>query len=214
MKHCMRLIFMTFALALVFFTGGGPAEAQGNDYRIKSGDVLAIEVLEDPSLSREVLILPDGRFSFPFAGSILAGGRTTDQVAASLSSGIASNFASPPNVFVSVRQLRPVVQDTTPPPVDDVQETMNVYLVGEVNSPGLKAILPGSSLLQALSTGGGFTTFAALRRVQLRRTDPATGRQTVTKINYRALSNGAELSRDIILTEGDVILVPQRRLFE
>lgn len=216
MRHRIGLLTLSLIAAFaVVITGflASDVEAQGANYRIRSGDVLSIEVLEDPSLSREVLILPDGRFSFPFAGSVLAGGRTTDQVAANLSSGIASNFAAPPNVFVSVRQLRPQVEDTAPT-IDPVQETINIYLVGEVNAPGLKTVLPGSSLLQALSTSGGFTTFAALRRLQLRRTDPATGRQTVTTINYRALSNGAELSRDIILAEGDVILVPQRRLFE
>lgn len=210
MTYFLRQIaFGCVALAtLLICLATGAAQAQ-QGYTVNPGDVLGIEVLEDPSLSREVLVLPDGGFSFPFAGSIRAAGRTTDQIAASLTSGIASNFASEPNVFVSVRNLRPATPQT-----QVVPPSINVYFLGEVNGPGLKVVEPGSTLLQVLSQSGGFTNFAALKRIQLRRTDPATQRQYVTTINYKALSDGAALSRDVVLADGDVILVPQRRLFE
>lgn len=210
MKHLPRRIALACvaltALLVCLVTGAAQAQ-QG--YSIQAGDVLGIEVLEDPSLSREVLVLPDGSFSFPFAGTVQAGGRTTGQIAATLTAGIASNFATQPNVFVSVRTLRPVV-----PQQQGVAATISVYFLGEVNAPGLKAVVPGSTLLQVLSQSGGFTNFAALKRIQLRRTDPATQRQYVTTFNYRAIANGAVLSQDVVLAEGDVILVPQRRLFE
>ena len=72
----------------------------------------------------------------------------------------------------------------------------------------------GTTFLQALSAGGGLTPFAADRRVQLRRSDPRSGASSLTEINYRALQSGARLSRSIPLADGDVILVPERRLFE
>lgn len=217
MRHPLKLLGCAWLAALCIVMAGlwGPgAQAQGQGYEIRPGDTLGIEVLEDASLSREVLVLPDGRFSFPFAGSVQATGRTTDQVAAALRQGIASNFANEPNVFVSVRTLRPkdpVVPRSNAPVAAPV---MNVYFLGEVNAPGVKAIPPGSTLLQAMSQSGGFTNFAALGRIQLRRTNPLTGQQTVNLINYKAISRGAALSQDIVLGEGDVILVPQRRLFE
>ena len=210
----MKRFLRQFALACIALTAAlvslsaGPAQAQ-QGYSIRSGDVLGIEVLEDPSLSREVLVLPDGSFSFPFVGTVQAGGRTTAQVASQLTSGISSNFAAEPNVFVSVRTLRPTVPAQSVAPA-----TISVYFLGEVNGPGLKPVVPGSTLLQALSQSGGFTNFAALKRIQLRRTDPATQRQYITTFNYKALSNGAALSQDVVLADGDVILVPQRRLFE
>ena len=189
-----------------------PASAQ-DGYRIKSGDVLQIEVLEDPSLNREVLVLPSGEFSFPFAGTVLAGGRSVGQVQNAIATGIASNFAAAPNVFVSVRSLRPKeprVASNGP----RAANTINIYLLGEVNSPGTKAVAPGTTFLQALAQSGGFSQFAAQKRIQLRRSNSATGQQTLIKINYRALANGATLKRDVVLQEGDVILIPERRLFE
>jgi polysaccharide export outer membrane protein len=203
----MRAILL--AIFAIVFAGAAVAQS---DYRVNSGDLLSIEVFEDTTLNREVLVLPDGRFSFPFAGTVAARGLTTVEVASTISSKIASNFASPPNVFVTVRQLRPVVAaaaQAAAPPV-----TISIYFLGAVAKPGLAELKPGTTLLQALAQGGGFNNFAATKRVQLRRTNPATGQQTLYQFDYKALANGASMARDVVLADGDVILVPERRLFE
>jgi polysaccharide export outer membrane protein len=197
-------------LAVLGFWIATAAWAQ-EGYRIAPGDVLRIEVLEDSSLNREVLVLPDGSFNFPFAGTVQAGGQTVGQVTSAVTQGIASNFAAPPNVFVNVRQVQPRAATATGPAAP---RTVEIYFLGEVRNAGPVAIPPGTTLLQALSRAGGFTEFAALRRIQLRRTDPVTGEQHVSEIDYRAISRGARLSQDITLAAGDVILVPERRLFE
>ncbi len=197
------IIILSLALSVVFGTLT-VAEAQSN-YRVRTGDTLEIQVLEDPSLNRSVRVLPDGRFSFPFAGTLRAAGLTIPQIERNIRVGIASNFATDPNVFVFVV---PEEREPLEP------ETINIYLLGEFNTPGLAEMPPGTTVLQALSMGGGMTRFAALKRLQLRRTNPKTGVQTVRKINFKALANGAALSNDIVLKDGDVILVPERRLFE
>jgi polysaccharide export outer membrane protein len=92
-------------------------------------------------------------------------------------------------------------------------ETLTVYLVGEVNAPGPKAVLPGTTVLQLLSQSGGFTPFAATKRLQLRRT-AENGAQRMITINYRAIARGAQITREPVLQDGDVLLVPERRLFE
>ncbi|WP_299655425.1 polysaccharide biosynthesis/export family protein [uncultured Jannaschia sp.] len=197
------------ALAAIFALVATIAVAQ-QDYRIRSGDVLSIEVLEDSGLNRSVTVLPDGRFSFPLAGTLSAGGRTIGQVQASIADAIGSNFTSPPNVFVGV-------QPREPDPIDPnalLGPTIDIYMLGEVAAPGLKQVTPGTTFLQALSQAGGLSRFAAQKRIQLRRTDPQTRQQQVVVINYKAITNGAVLTPDFALQEGDVILVPERRLFE
>lgn len=181
------------------------AWAQAN-YRVQPGDMLAIEVLEDPSLNRSTTVLPDGNFSFPFAGTLRAGGQTVPQIESLIRSAIASNFASPPTVFVSVQPLEREDEDDG--------DLINIYLLGEITTPGLIELDTGSTILQAIAVAGGPSRFAATKRLQLRRTDKRTGQQSVTTINYKALSEGAALSRDIVLRDGDVILIPERRLFE
>lgn len=200
-----RIYLILSLAAAILLAALTSAMAQGADYRVRTGDTLDIQVLEDPDLNRTVPVLPDGRFNFPFAGTLRASGLTIPQIERNLANRIADNFAATPNVFITV------IPDEREP-LDP--ETINVYLLGEFETPGLIEIPPGSTILQALSLGGGTTRFAALKRVQLRRTDPASGRQSVTRIDYNALARGATLSRDIVLREGDVILVPQRRLFE
>lgn len=199
LKRCLVAVFLTFCATLTW--------AQ-SEYRVQSGDTLLIEVLEDPSLNRSVVVLPDGRFSFPFSNGLKARGLTVRQIQASVTASVAPNFAATPTVFVAVNPKEP--EPTTPAePI-----TIDVYFLGEVNTPGLREVAPETTFLQALSQSGGLTRFAATKRIQLRRKSQHTGQPTVFTYNYKALTRGASLQSDITLKDGDVILVPERRLFE
>ena len=197
---------LSFVMLLVMSAVSVSAQA---DYRIRTGDVLQVEVLEDPSLNRAVSVLPNGQISFPFAGTLQAGGRTIGQVQGNLRDALASNFAAPPTVFVGVQPRR---DPLLPPTADREEPTIDVYFIGEVNQPGLVEVKEGTSLLQAVAVSGGGSRFAATKRIQLRRTG-SDGVQRVTILNYKALADGAA-TNDIELKDGDVILVPERRLFE
>jgi polysaccharide export outer membrane protein len=199
--------FIATVLALIWTTVAVSAQ---EGYRVRAGDTLSIEVLQDPALNRQALVLPDGRFSFPFAGTLTASGRTISQIETALSSSIAANFNSAPDVFISVTpaERRAVSSGGSAAPA-----TIDVFFVGEVGAPGPKSLPIGTTILQALSTSGGFTNFAATKRVQLRRSDQ-NGLQSVYEINYDALEQGALIRNDVALQDGDVILVPERRLFE
>lgn len=197
-------VFLAGILAL----WGAVATAQ-DGYRIKAGDQLTIEVLEDSSLNRQVLVLPDGRISFPLAGTLRASGQTTAALEQTIASSLAPNFASTPTVFVSVAALAvPKTETSAGGP------TIDVYLLGEVNQRGRMEVERGTTLLQMLAEAGGFTKFAATKRIQLRRTNPQTGTDVVYTINYKSLEAGGRMTGQTILADGDVILVPQRRLFE
>jgi len=183
------------------------AEAQG--YQVRPGDVLQVEVLEDPDLSRSALVLPDGRIAFPLVGTIPVAGRTLDQINEALATALEPNFAVRPSVFTSLATLSP------PPEVDPALEPgITIYVLGEVPGPGPRTVPPGTHILQFFSDMGGFTRFAATRRVQLRRFDPSGGMEHVFNIDYRALERGSPFTGPVILRDGDVILVPERRLFE
>ncbi len=147
--------------------------------------------------------------AFPLAGSVPAAGRTIDQFRSSLVSSLSPNFTTEPTVFVTVAQLDP--EDTAPAALDN---TIDVYAIGELAAPGRFEIETGTTLLQFLASSGGFTRFAATKRIQLRRRDPQTGREMVYKFNYNAVERGARISGEIVLRPGDVVVVPERRLFE
>ncbi|MGI3212167.1 polysaccharide biosynthesis/export family protein [Roseovarius tibetensis] len=197
-------------LAALFVMAGlaGTATAQSS-YSIQPGDTLQIEVLEDPELGRNVLVLPDGSISFPLAGTLQAGGRTVDGVANTITQRLAGDFAIEPTVLVSVASLAPEGEER-----DTAVDLMKVYIIGEANQPGLREVETGTTLLQFLAEAGGLSRFAARKRIQLRRIDPQTGQERVYRFNYNSMGGDNSISGTTVLAPGDVIVVPERRLFE
>ena len=66
------------------------AEEQNGDYQIKPGDVLMVNVWKEQDLTMEVLVRPDGKFSFPLAGDLEAAGHSVEQVRQTLIGKISS----------------------------------------------------------------------------------------------------------------------------
>jgi len=194
-------------LALLALLALTPMAVAQSAYKISPGDVLQLEVLEDPGLNRNLLVLPDGTISIPSGGTILAAGQTIPQVQAAVVQNLTPGFAKPPTVNLAVGQLAQKPAGGAGAPV-----TVAVYAMGEVAKPGRIDVERGTTLLQLLAASGGFTNFAATKRIQLRRVD-ASGHQQIYPFNYDAVLSG-QPSPVIYLQKGDVIVVPQRRLFE
>ena len=93
-------------------------------------------------------------------------------------------------------------------------DTFPIYVVGQVGEPGQREVEAGTTLLQAIALAGGLDRFAATKRIQLRRTDPSTGQERLYIFNYNAVERGGAIQSMITMREGDVIVVPERRLFE
>ncbi len=187
------------------------AFAQGA-YVIKPGDTLEISVLEDPTLNRNALVLPDGRISVPLAGTVRAAGLTIEQVQVAIARGLAANFASTPNVFVSLAALAPAAPPVATAPVE--LEAVEIYVLGEVNNPGQVSVSPGTTMLQLMAVVGGPSQYAATKRIQLRRINPQTGVEHMSTFNYDRVLRGGQTPSLGALVDGDIIVVPERRLFE
>jgi polysaccharide export outer membrane protein len=204
----MRTLFACLAMVLALL---GTAAAAQEDYRIKAGDVLRIEVLEDPSLNRSVLVTPDGRVNLPLAGVLRVAGRPVEAVQADLISRLAGNFATSPTVYVGLERLAEPRAPTGGGAPAATPRGIEVYVMGEAAKPGRLTVEPGTTLLQLFAEMGGFSKFAAVKRIQLRRTE--NGTETIHTFNYRAIEQGGS-GGNTRLKAGDVIVVPQRKLFE
>ncbi|MEL6681421.1 MAG: polysaccharide biosynthesis/export family protein [Pseudomonadota bacterium] len=181
-------------IALFLFS----TKAIAQEYRVQPGDTLRIEVVEDTSLNRTLLVSPDGRISLPGAGALRVNGLTIEQIQSALMRRLAPSFVNPPNVFVDIQALAPEEED----PVTAI------FVVGEANNVGRIELEPGTTLIQAFAQFGGFTNFAAVKRIQLRR-----GAEIYT-IDYNKILDGSSRNGSVRMREGDVIVIPQRRLFE
>lgn len=207
----MRLFALLLAAMLTLAAFVPSAAVAQDGYLVRTGDVLSIEVVEDPGLNRRALVSPDGRISMPLAGSVRAQGRTIEDIQADLAGRLASNFAATPTVFVgieSVAERRSSGGSSTPA----AAPTIDIYVLGEAAKPGRIAVAPGTTVLQLFAEIGGFSKFAAIKRIQLRRTEG--GQETVYAINYRDIESGQSRVGATVLRDGDVIVVPQRQLFE
>jgi polysaccharide export outer membrane protein len=209
LRHRLAGLLPVLMAALLITLSAQLVQAQ--TYQIRPGDKLRIEVLEDPSLNRAVLVAPDGRITLPTAGTIRAAGQSVEAVQRTLTTRLAGNFAATPNVFVSLEELY-VAPVRTPQP-EAAPPVISIFVLGEVAKPGELEVAPGTNVLQAFAVMGGFTNFAAVKRIQLRRVDPKTGVQQIIALNYKRIEAG-DRSGLTSLREGDTIVVPQRRLFE
>ena len=197
----MRFVLALIAALLVIPFMADPGLAQ--DYRLRPGDTVQVEVLEDTTLNRSAMVLPDGQISLPLTGSVRAAGRTLAQIQADLAARLAPNFAEPPTVFVTLATLAERVAAPA--------RTIDIFILGAANTPGRVEVAPGTTVLQAIAAAGGLSPFAATKRLQLRRIDKS-GSEKIYRIDFDAIERGA--SNTTRLVDGDVIVVPQRRLFE
>jgi len=111
----------------------------GDDYKIRSGDVLAVTVFGEPSLSQPQLkVLPGGAVVEPLVGEVNVGGLTPTQAAQALATAL-KRYLRHPQVTVAVEQLGPV----------------NVYVLGNVKLPGKYLVEPQSRLMDAIAAAGG-----------------------------------------------------------
>lgn len=167
----------------------GIATAQ-SDYALQPGDLLTVTVYEEPELSREVLVRPDGGISFPLIGDLTAAGMSPAAVKSALETRLAE-FIPGASVTVAV-----------------VQITGNrVFVVGKVNAPGAYPIYRPLDVMQALALAGGTAQFAELDDIRILRRD-VDGEQNVIEFKYSEVIRGRNLEQNLLLKSGDTIVVP------
>jgi polysaccharide export outer membrane protein len=87
-----------------------------------------------------------------------------------------------------------------------------VFITGEVLRPGYFVMRTRLNVMQAIAEAGGFSPFAAKRRIQVRR--KINGVESTFVFDYDAFFSGTNVDDNIGLRAGDVIIVPERGLFE
>jgi len=158
-------------------------------YAIGPQDVLSISVWKESDLTETVVVRPDGRISLPLVNDVQAAGLTPMQLAGSVTAEL-RKYVSDPRVTVVVTQIN----------------SQRIYVLGEVNKAGAYALFPGMTLLQALSSAGGFTQFADVKKIYLLRTE--NGGQAKFLFNYKEVVHGRAPEQNIALRTGDTLIVP------
>ena len=167
----------------------GSAQIEEEAYWVKPGDILRISVWGEPELQDTVLVTPDGTFSFPLVGHVYAKEKTAAQLQEIVKQRL-TRYISEPAVSVSLQEINGNA----------------IYVLGQVNAPGVFVLTRAVDVMQALSMAGGTTPFAALNDILILRRD-ASG-QVALPFRYSEVSKGRNLAQNIRLESGDVVVVP------
>ena len=158
-------------------------------YEVQPGDLLEISVWKEPELQREVLVRPDGAFSFPLSGEIDARNKTVEDLRFEITARLTRYI---PELVVTVT----VVQING----------NKVYVIGQVNEPGVFVVNPRVDVMQALSMAGGTTPFADVNDIRILRRRGSD--QAAISFRYDDVVRGRLLEQNIMLESGDVVVVP------
>lgn len=158
-------------------------------YKIGPQDVLRIDVWKEPDISRLVPVRPDGKITLPLLNDVQAAGLTPVQLSVKISEGL-KKFITNPQVTVGVTEIN----------------SRRVFVNGEVTRAGAFPLLPNMTVLQALSSAGGFTQFARVKNIYVLRMED--GKQVKHPFNYKDAISGKHPEQNIELEGGDVIVVP------
>jgi polysaccharide biosynthesis/export protein len=160
-----------------------------DEYKIGAQDVLRVDVWKEAELTRTVPVRPDGKISLPLLNDVQAAGLTPSQLASVLTEGL-KKFINAPQVTVTVSEIN----------------SRRVYVTGEVAHAGAFPLLPNMTVLQALSSSGGFSQFAKTKNIYVLRSED--GKQVKHPFNYKEVLAGRNQEQNIELLPGDVIVVP------
>jgi polysaccharide biosynthesis/export protein len=183
--------------AVIFSYGVSMAEekaatqsaADSSHYMIGANDLLNIFVWKEADLTQDVTVMADGRITFPMIGEIMAKDVSVMELKNIITEKL-KNFISNPEVTVIVKESRSRI----------------IYTIGNVNKPGPFQMQPDMTVLQALSTAGGFTEWADKKSIMIVRRDK--NKETMFRFNYQDFISGKDLKQNLVLEPNDTIVVP------
>jgi polysaccharide biosynthesis/export protein len=189
-------ILFTLAFSMFYAQDSGSAEppkkslselkADGDQYIIGPEDVLSIYVWREESLTKTLPVRMDGKISLPLLDDVQAAGMTPLQLKSELTEKL-KKYIDDPTVTVTVAEAN----------------SFKVYILGEVNKPGVQILRSETTLLKLITVVGGFTSFANVKKITI--ITKENGVEKRITANYKKIIDGEE--PNIIIQRGDTVIV-------
>jgi polysaccharide biosynthesis/export protein len=156
------------------------------NYVIGPGDVLNVQVWREPELSAANLpVRPDGKISLSLINDVQASDKTPMQLSEEITEKL-KKYVSDPQVTIVVTAIN----------------SKRFYVIGQVARPGAFPLLPKMTVLQALSSAGGFQQYANPKKMYVLRNNQKM------PFDYKRAIRGKGNDKDFALVPGDTIVVP------
>mgnify|MGYP001173184281 CR=1 FL=1 len=190
----LLLILLTFCS---FFAQSNEESSNSADkhfdrYLINAGDIVSLQVWNEPTLSADqLLVRPDGFLSVPAIGEVKAGGKSIKELEELISEKLDKYLKDKPTVIVSILAVN----------------GSQVFVLGKVNAPGAYPMIRSLDVTQAIALARGLNSFASEGKIKVLRRD-IDGDQYAISVKYNKIKAGEGLDKNILLKSGDVVLVP------
>jgi polysaccharide export outer membrane protein len=206
-QEVRRVFFGVLLAAAVLSTagcGGAPelppappaSSLPSAEYRIGPGDNLNIFVWRNPELTVTVPVRPDGRVSIPLVEDVVAIGKTPTSLAREYEQRLGKYIREP---------LVTVIVSGFVGPIPD-----QVRIIGEASQPRSLPYRADMTVLDAMIAVGGLTRYAAGNDSLIIRT--VNGVQTSYAVHLRDLIRDGDITSNVALQPGDILIIPQRLL--
>src|SRR3954469_2530536 len=187
-----------FLLALLSSACGGGSSGRASNLSapvernvLGPGDTFTLEIVGEKDLPHEYQVASDGTVDLPYIHTLKVADLEAQGVARLVRQKLISEkVLTDPSVVVQVKEYA----------------SRHITMLGQIAKPGSYPLLPGMSLIQAISQAGGLTAVAASSHVNLTR-KTAKGQQTV-ELDFGAIQEGK--APDVPLQAGDQIFVKER----
>lgn len=175
-----------------FAKGGGPGAPDvipPPGYVIGVGDVLGVKFWQQPELSGDVVVRPDGQISVPLLNDVQAAGQTPLQLSEQIRT-TATRWVQDPNVTVIIRQIN----------------SRAVFITGRVAHAGRYPLNGPTSILQLIAMAGGLAEWADAENVTLMRSEQHVF--VTRRFNYKDVLAHKNMEQNVDLQPGDTVIVP------
>jgi len=188
----LSAIVLASAFSLVRASTPAPAQAS-SDYQLQPGDMVRVQVFQEPDLDRELRVSQEGQIALPMIGQVDVKNKALSAVEKNVRELYDRDYLVNPQVNITVLTYQ--------------KRAVNV--MGAVNAPQAIEYPPEQTLtlLDAISRAGGFNRFADRKKVLLTRTF-TDGRTEKYTINADQLIAGTSNERWVLLKD-DVVFVPE-----
>lgn len=165
------------------------AKPDQENYLLGPEDAIEISVWKEPELTKQLVVRPDGKITYPLIGEAQAAGLTVKQLQEDIS-----------------KRLEKYVTDAHVTVILLKTQNYKIFVTGKVNKPSDFIVGKPTNVMQAIAMAGGLTPFASPGSIVILRN--VGGKEEVFPFNYKAVSNGQSLEQNRILMPGDVVVVP------
>ena len=165
---------------------------ESSDYLLQPGDLVTIQVYKEEDMDRTLRISSQGTIAFPLIGNIKIAGLNISQAENKVEENLRS-YLKTPSVSILIKEYA----------------NKTLYVLGQVKKPSSIPIPPekNMTLLEAITSAGGFTDIAAVSKVKILRME--NGAQRSIEVDVSQITKEGNKQLDIVLKPGDVVFVPQ-----